>query len=71
MHNQMGDIKIQEIHREDIMNVIPGEDIEVEKKFLKTAIDHQETFHADKKLGNKGKAEILKSQRIQNIKSIK
>ena len=38
--NQMGDINLQKINKEDIINFIPDGTGEVAKKFLKAAIDH-------------------------------
>ena len=47
----------------------------MEKKFLKTAIDHKASIK-DEKISKKGKnehmkSEFMKSQRIQNISNIK
>jgi hypothetical protein len=36
----MGDINLQKINKEDIINFIPDGTGEVAKKFLKAAIDH-------------------------------
>lgn len=40
----MGDINLQKIDKEDIINFIPDENGEVSKEFLKTAIDHQSSI---------------------------
>jgi hypothetical protein len=67
----MGDISIQKIDKEDIINNIPGGSQEfIEKKFLKIAIDHKESM-VDKKIQKKKEKNEFQSQRIQNIKSIK
>jgi hypothetical protein len=40
----MGDINLQKIDKDDINNFIPDATNEVEKKFLKIAIDHKDTL---------------------------
>ena len=61
----MGDINLQKIDKEDIINYIPDGTKEMPKELLKAAIDHADTIRDQKisvsKKSNNMKSEFLKS----------